>query len=111
MSALKVSPFLMFEGSAEEAIKFYVGLFQGAKVLEIVRYGAKESGVEGSVKKARFSIGGQTILCIDSSVHHEFALTPAFSLFVECESEALAHQPGTHDNPCIRPRRSFTSAT
>jgi predicted 3-demethylubiquinone-9 3-methyltransferase (glyoxalase superfamily) len=57
-------------------------------VLEIVCYGANELGVEGSVKNARFSIGGQTILCTDSAVQHRFSFTPAFSLFVECGSEA-----------------------
>ena len=37
---------------------------------------------------ARFHIGDQSILCIDSPVTHTFSFTPAFSLFVECESEA-----------------------
>jgi predicted 3-demethylubiquinone-9 3-methyltransferase (glyoxalase superfamily) len=86
MADQKVRPFLLFEGNAEEAMNFYVSLFLGAKVLEIVRYGANESGIEGSVKKAAFSIGSQTILCTDSTVGHGFSFTPAFSLFVECES-------------------------
>ncbi len=77
----------MFEGKAEEAMNFYVSLFDGAQVLEILRYGPDEAGKEGSVMRASFSIGGQTILCIDSIVKHGFSFTPAFSLFVNCESE------------------------
>jgi len=77
----------MFEGKAEEAMNFYVSLFPGAEVLGIVRYGANGPGVEGSVMKASFSIGSQTIRCTDSAVKHGFTFTPAFSLFVECESE------------------------
>ncbi|MGA7920760.1 MAG: VOC family protein [Candidatus Acidiferrales bacterium] len=88
MANPKIQPFLMFEGEAEEAMKFYVSLFIDAQVFETVRYGPKESGIEGSVKRARFSIGSQTILCTDSTVQHAFSFTPAFSFFVECESES-----------------------
>ncbi|WP_263368003.1 VOC family protein [Edaphobacter bradus] len=87
MANTRVQPFLMFEGKAEEAMNFYVSLFDGAQVLEILRYGPDEAGKEGSVMRASFSIGGQTILCIDSIVKHGFSFTPAFSLFVNCESE------------------------
>lgn len=87
MANSKIHPFLMFEGKAEEAMNFYVSLFDDAKVLEILRYGPNESGKEGSVMRASFSIGGQTILCIDSVVSHGFSFTPALSLFVDCQSE------------------------
>ena len=83
----RVKPFLMFEGKAEEAMSFYVSLFPGGKIIDIARYGAGGPGAEGSVIQASFSIGSQTIMCIDSPVKHNFTFTPAFSLFVECESE------------------------
>jgi predicted 3-demethylubiquinone-9 3-methyltransferase (glyoxalase superfamily) len=77
----------MFEGKAEEAMNFYVSLFPNAKVLDIKRYGANQPGPEGSVMKATFSIGNQTVLCTDSFVKHGFTFTPAFSFFVDCTSE------------------------
>jgi predicted 3-demethylubiquinone-9 3-methyltransferase (glyoxalase superfamily) len=77
----------MFQGQAEEAMNFYVSLFPASEILDIVRYGAGEGGAEGSVMRAAFSIGSQTILCIDSPIKHDFSFTPAFSLFVDCESE------------------------
>lgn len=86
--AHKVTPFLMFEGSAEEAMNSYVSLFPGSQIQEIQRYGAGEPGAEGSVKRALFTVAGQGVYCIDSPVHHAFTFTPAVSLFVECESEA-----------------------
>ncbi len=86
--ASSITPFLMFEGSAEEAMTFYVGLFPGSAVGEVARYGAGEAGAEGSVKKAEFTLAGQRILCIDSPVKHGFTFTPSVSLFVECESVA-----------------------
>ncbi len=84
---MQIKPFLMFEGQAEAAMQFYMSLFPGSKVIEITRYGPGEAGPEGSVKKASFSVGGQTLLCSDSYVKHEFGFTPAFSLFAECGSE------------------------
>jgi predicted 3-demethylubiquinone-9 3-methyltransferase (glyoxalase superfamily) len=80
-------PFLMFEGRAEEAMNFYVSLIPGSRILEIVRYAAGGPGAEGSVMMGRFSVGGQTVMCTDSFVKHDFTFTPAFSLFVTCESE------------------------
>jgi predicted 3-demethylubiquinone-9 3-methyltransferase (glyoxalase superfamily) len=83
-----IRPFLMFEGQAEAAMKFYVSLFPASEITELVRYAAGQAGVEGSVMKAAFTVGGQTILCTDSFVHHDFTFTPANSFFVSCESEA-----------------------
>ena len=85
--ALSIRPFLMFEGPAEEAMTFYVSLFPGAEVLAITRYGPEGPGAEGSVVRASFRIGDETLMCIDSSVRHGFTFTPSISLFVECESE------------------------
>ncbi len=85
--ANSVCPFLMFQGRAEEAMTFYVGLFPGARVIEVARYGPGGPGAEGSVLKASFSIAGQTVMCIDSPIEHAFSFTPAVSLFVECETQ------------------------
>jgi predicted 3-demethylubiquinone-9 3-methyltransferase (glyoxalase superfamily) len=76
----------MFEGRAEEAMNFYVSLFDDGQVLDIMRYDAAGPGAEGSVVKASFTLAGQTIMCIDSPAKHQFTFTPAMSLFVECES-------------------------
>jgi predicted 3-demethylubiquinone-9 3-methyltransferase (glyoxalase superfamily) len=83
----KIRPFLMFAGKAKEAMNFYVSLFHAAEVLSIVRHGANGPGVEGSVMKASFRIGNQTVMCTDSTVEHDFSFTPALSFFVECDSE------------------------
>jgi predicted 3-demethylubiquinone-9 3-methyltransferase (glyoxalase superfamily) len=85
---MNIHPFLMFEGKAEEAMRFYVSLIPGSEILEIVRYGPGQPGPEGSVMKAAASISGQTVLCTDSFVKHNFTFTPAISLFVQCDSEA-----------------------
>ena len=83
-----VRPFLMFEGKAEEAFTFYVGLIPDSEIVEVTRYGAGEPGPEGSIKLALVRLAGQPVLCTDSFVSHGFSFTPSFSLFVDCGSEA-----------------------
>lgn len=83
----KITTFLMFDGQAEEAMKLYTSLFQNAEILSLVRHDGSGGGAEGTVLHAVFSLNGQTFMCIDSSVKHEFAFTPSMSLFVNCESE------------------------
>lgn len=86
--ARKITPFLMFHGTAEEAMRFYVALFAGSEIRSIERYGPGQPGAEGTVKRADFTLAGQDVMCIDSPVKHAFTFTPAMSLFVECETEA-----------------------
>jgi predicted 3-demethylubiquinone-9 3-methyltransferase (glyoxalase superfamily) len=87
MPHARIRPFLMFEGKAEEAMNFYVSLFPGAEVLDLARYGPDGPGAAGSVMKAMFRIGAETIMCTDSTVQHAFSFTAAFSFFVECDFE------------------------
>jgi predicted 3-demethylubiquinone-9 3-methyltransferase (glyoxalase superfamily) len=85
--ARKITPHLMFDGVAEEAMNFYVSLFEGSGITRIERYGPGEPGAEGSVKLASFRLRDQDFQCIDSPVKHGFTFTPSLSLFVDCESE------------------------
>lgn len=86
-----ITPFLMFEGRAEEAMNVYIDLFPESRVEDVVRYGPGEAGKEGSVLRARFVLAGQSVMCIDSPVAHAFSFTPSFSFFVECGTETRLH--------------------
>lgn len=83
----KVTPFLMFQGNAEEAMNYYTSLIEDSEITSITRYGANGPGEEGSVMQAVFSLKGQEFMCIDSNVKHEFTFTPSFSIFMTCDSE------------------------
>lgn len=84
----EISVFLMFSGRAEDAMNFYISLFEQSEVLSIVRYGPGEDGKEGTVMHAAFTLGGRPFMAIDSSFEHGFTFTPAMSLYVNCESAA-----------------------
>lgn len=84
----KVTPFLMFQdGKAEEAMNFYTSLVEDSAITSIIRYGVNESGDEGTVMQATFTLKGQEFMCIDSNIKHQFAFTPSFSIYVTCNSE------------------------
>lgn len=85
--AKQVTPFLMFEGRAEEAMDFYLSLFPGGEVVSITRYGPGQPGPEGTVMHAVFTVAGQRVMCIDSPARHAFTFTLSFSFFVDCESD------------------------
>ncbi|GCE21668.1 VOC family protein [Dictyobacter kobayashii] len=88
----KITTFLMFTGKAEEAMNYYVSVFEQAEILNVQRYGANESGTEGTVAHATFSLYGQVFMCMDSNVEHGFTFTPSISLFVGCNTEAEIDQ-------------------
>jgi predicted 3-demethylubiquinone-9 3-methyltransferase (glyoxalase superfamily) len=83
-----VTPFLMFQGRAEEAMQRYLSLFPDGRIVKLVRRPATGAQTVGSILLAKFTIGGQTILCSDSDVQHAFTFTPSSSLFVDFESES-----------------------
>src|SRR4051812_34059782 len=83
----KVTPFLMFEEKAEEAMGLYVSLIPDSRITNIVRYGEGQAGKTGSVMRADFVLAGQPVICIDSPVPHAFTFTASFSMFVDCVDE------------------------
>ncbi|MBL0386080.1 VOC family protein [Tumebacillus sp. ITR2] len=84
---MQITTFFMFEGKAEEAMNFYISIFDKSEITSISRYGANEAGAEGSVKHAIFTLNGQEFMCIDSFVNHGFTFTPSISLYVTCDTE------------------------
>lgn len=85
--AKKITPLLMYEGQAEEAMKLYTSSFDGSEIIDIRRYGPDGPGTEGTVEQAVFTLAGESFMAMDSTEEHEFTFTPSISLFVQCESE------------------------
>lgn len=83
-----IRPFLMFQGGdGGAALRFYLSVFPDAQIEEIEHYGAAGPGPEGTIKVARFTIAGQSVMCSDSFVTHAFGFTPSFSFWVDCDDE------------------------
>jgi predicted 3-demethylubiquinone-9 3-methyltransferase (glyoxalase superfamily) len=81
----KITPFLWFDGKAEEAVNFYVSIFKNSKVGTITRYGDAGPGPKGTVMIATFQLEGQDFIALNGGPQYTF--TPAISLFVDCKTQ------------------------
>lgn len=84
----KIATFLTFQKEdAEQAMNFYVELFDNSKIIDLKRWGEEGSGKEGTVMHATFELNGKLFMCSDSPPIHNWDFTPAVSNYVECEDE------------------------
>jgi predicted 3-demethylubiquinone-9 3-methyltransferase (glyoxalase superfamily) len=77
-----VTPFLMFQGRAEEAMTRYVSVLPASRVLRLERFGPAGPGAEGTVALGEAELAGQKVRFFDSPGEHAFTFTPSLSLFV-----------------------------
>jgi predicted 3-demethylubiquinone-9 3-methyltransferase (glyoxalase superfamily) len=81
----KITPFLWFDGQAEEAMNFYVSVFNDSKILNVNLYGDTGPGPKGTVMTASFLLNGQPFLALNGGPVFQF--TPAISFVVNCETQ------------------------
>jgi predicted 3-demethylubiquinone-9 3-methyltransferase (glyoxalase superfamily) len=81
----KITPFLWFDGNAEEAVIFYISIFKNSRVVSLTRYGDAGPGPKGTVMIATFQLEGQDFIALNGGPQYKF--TPAISLFVDCKTQ------------------------
>ena len=81
----KITPFLWFDGNAEEAMNFYTSIFKNSKIGRITRYGDAGPGPKGTVMSATFQLDGQEFMALNGGP--QFKFTEAISFFVNCETQ------------------------
>ena len=85
----RISPCLWFDDRAEEAARYYVGIFKNSKVTKITRYGT--AGFEahhrpaGSVMTVAFELDGQPFTALNGGPAFQF--NEAISLQVNCKTQ------------------------
>jgi predicted 3-demethylubiquinone-9 3-methyltransferase (glyoxalase superfamily) len=77
----KITPFLWFDGKAEEAMNFYVSGFKNSKIISMNR-----AGKNGPVISGSFELDGQKFHALNGGPMFKF--TEAISLFIDCEGQA-----------------------
>ena len=82
----RISTYLWFDNNAEQAVEYYLSLFPGSRVTNVMRWGQDAGGPAGSVLAITFELAGQEYIALNGGPHHKF--TPAISLFVTCETQA-----------------------
>ncbi|HEX2500386.1 MAG TPA: VOC family protein [Methylomirabilota bacterium] len=88
-STQKITPCLWFDDQAEQAVRFYTGIFKKSKILEIARY--TEAGQEahgrppGSVMTVIFELEGQAFTALNGGPVFKF--NEAISFQIGCETQ------------------------
>jgi predicted 3-demethylubiquinone-9 3-methyltransferase (glyoxalase superfamily) len=86
----RVTPCLWFDDEAEEAARFYTGIFRNSRIVNVSRYG--EAGREmhgrppGSVMVVAFELDGQAFTALNGGPVFKF--NEAVSFQVHCETQA-----------------------
>jgi predicted 3-demethylubiquinone-9 3-methyltransferase (glyoxalase superfamily) len=85
----KITPFLWFDGQAEDAVNFYTSLFKNSKVGRILRYmeqtAEKTGRPVGSVLTVEFEIEGQKFVALNGGP--QFKFNESVSFVVNCETQ------------------------
>jgi len=78
----KITPFLWFDGNAEEAAKFYTSIFKKSKILNVSRYGEEGERVAGrpigSVMTIAFEMEGQEFIALNGGPEFKFNAAISF---------------------------------
>jgi predicted 3-demethylubiquinone-9 3-methyltransferase (glyoxalase superfamily) len=81
----KITPFLWFNGNAEEAVNFYASVFKDAKITGMTRYGDAGPGPKGSVMTANFQLDGLEFTALNGGPQFQFS--PATSFVIHCKDQ------------------------
>ena len=81
----KITPFLWFDGNAEEAMNFYLSTFKNSKVRSVSRYSEVGPGPAGSVMVANFTLDGQDFMALNGGP--QFKFNEAVSFVVSCQTQ------------------------
>ena len=74
----KITPFLWFDGRAEEAMNFYLSIFKDGRVLNVGRK-------DGKVLVVTFELAGQRFMALNAEPLFKF--NESVSFFVNCEGQ------------------------
>jgi len=83
----RITPFLWFEKDAEEAVAYYVSVFEDAEVTNTTRYQEGWPGPTGDVMTMTLRIAGQEFVVLNGGPQPKFQFSPAISFVVNCETQ------------------------
>lgn len=81
----KITPFLWFEGQAEEAANFYVSVFKNSKINNVVKLENTPGPVDSLV--VSFELDGVTFNALNGGPQAGFKFSPATSFVINCDDQ------------------------
>ncbi len=89
ISVRPIVPCLWFDGQAEDAAKFYTGIFKDSRITKITRFGKEGFEVHkrpaGSVMTVVFELGRQKFTALNGGP--DFKFNEAVSFEIHCETQ------------------------
>jgi predicted 3-demethylubiquinone-9 3-methyltransferase (glyoxalase superfamily) len=82
----QITPFLWFDGRAEDAVTHYVSVFPNSQVVHTSRYGDSAPMPKGTAMSITFQLDGKEFMALNGGPM--FTFTPAVSFLVKCETQA-----------------------
>jgi predicted 3-demethylubiquinone-9 3-methyltransferase (glyoxalase superfamily) len=86
----RITPFLWFDDQAEEAVNFYVSVFDNSRVVTTTRYEGEAATAggrpEGSIMTIAFQLDGQDFTALNGGP--QFRFNESISFVVNCQSQA-----------------------
>ncbi len=81
----RITPCLWFDNQGEDAAKYYVSLFDDAKILDVTRYGEGAPVPAGTALTVSFQLEGLEFTALNGGPH--FTFNEAVSFQISCESQ------------------------
>jgi predicted 3-demethylubiquinone-9 3-methyltransferase (glyoxalase superfamily) len=91
MATQPIIPCLWFDTQAEEAVRFYTGIFKNSSIVATTRYG--EAGREvhgmpaGTVMTVEFELNGQSFTALNGGPHFKFNEAISFQIMCKTQEE------------------------
>src|SRR5437867_4129182 len=82
----KITPWLWFDGQAEDAAGFYTSIFRNSKIERIDRYPEGSAAPAGTVMTVAFQLEGQPFVALNGGP--EFHFNEAISFLVDCKTQS-----------------------
>ena len=87
----RLTPCLWFDSQAEDAAKFYVGIFRNSKINRVSRYPNEGQDIHGreagSVMTVDFELDGHTFTALNGGPHFRFNEAVSFQVMCETQEE------------------------
>jgi len=87
----RITPFLWFDHQAEEAARFYCGIFPDSRITEISRRGETDPETPAPVLSVQFRLDGQDFIALNGGPLFEFSQAISFSVHCDTQEEIDAY--------------------
>ncbi len=81
----RITPFLWFDGNAEDAVNFYLSVFKNSRRLDKLDSAVDTSVPKGKTITISFELDGQAFVALNGGPNFKF--TEAISFMVRCENQ------------------------